>query len=152
MTDTEMILEQLKGMQEKMDGMQASINNLRNDMGDRLENVNQRIDGLDRRMDGLEQQMEDFKSDMLEEFRKQNGTLDEKTAEIDDRLENMARHLKVYMESSVGIRITALAEGFEANQGYIDRNRRIIRRTQEQLDRLETRVSVPRLPHKNRRS
>lgn len=142
MTDTEMILEQLKGMQEKMDGMQASINNLRNDMGDRFENVNQRIDGLDRRMDGLEQQMKDFKSDMLEEFRKQNGTLDEKAAEIDDRLENMARQLKVYMESSVGIRITALAEGFEANQDYIDRNRRIIRRTQEQLDRLETRVSV----------
>ena len=133
MTDTEMILEQLKGMQE-------SINNLRNDMGDRFENVNQRIDGLDRRMDGLEQQMEDFKSDMLEEFRKQNGTLDKKAAEIDDRLENMARQLKVYMESSVGIRITALAEGFEANQDYIDR--RIIRRTQEQLDRLETRVSV----------
>ena len=94
MTDTEMILEQLKGMQE-------SINNLRNDMGDRFENVNQRIDGLDRRMDGLEQQMEDFKSDMLEEFRKQNGTLDKKAAEIDDRLENMARQLKVYMESSV---------------------------------------------------
>ena len=36
MTDTEMILEQLKGMQEKMDGMQASINNLRNDMGDKI--------------------------------------------------------------------------------------------------------------------
>lgn len=125
MTDTEMILEQIKGLREV---------------------VEERLDGVDRKMDNfmaaMDQKMDSFKADMLDEFQKQNDTLSERSDEIDRHLHETERNLKVYMENVVDRRITALREGLEIDQEYIDRNARTGRHLDERVERLETRVAV----------
>lgn len=136
MTDTEMILEQIKGLrevvEERLDDMDQKIDRLQSDM-------DQKIGRLQSDMD---QKMDDFKADMLDEFQKQNDTLSEKTGEIDRHLNKVESSLKVYMENVVDRRIAALIEGREVDQEYIDRNARIGRRLDERVDSLETRVAV----------
>lgn len=128
MTDTEMILEQIKNIQEAMGRMQENMENMQENMENMQESMEKKID--------------DFKSEMLDEFQKQNETLDEKSAEIDRHLRDTEHNLKIYMENAVDKRMTALREGREIDQEYIDRNMRTGRHNSERIDDLETRVAV----------
>lgn len=154
MTDTEMILEELKNMQKRLDAMNQKIDSFSVGMDQKMDNVklamDQKMDSfrvdMDQKMDNfkldISQKMEKFQSDMLVEFQKQTDTLSEKSMEIDRHLHETERNLKVYMENVVDRRITALREGLEIDQEYIDRNARTGRRLDERVESLETRVAV----------
>lgn len=145
MTDTEMILDQLKKIENRIDGIQGQMDSMQekiDGMQGQMDSMQEKMDGMQGQINGLDNKFESFKSDMLNELQKQTDTLNEKSAEIDRHLHETEHNLKVYMENAVGSRVTALMEGFEINRDNIARNMRFNRRLQEQVDDLSTRVAV----------
>lgn len=119
------LMEQMEALKEMMQLLNLKLDSVEDKLQQRMGELHER----------QEKGRKAFERDMLEEFAKQNETLDRRMSEVE-------HNLKVYMESAVGRRMEVLFEGYSIQRdrsGVLEQGERDLQR---QIDEIQVRLAV----------
>lgn len=144
----ELMVKSFDALHQRAEGIKEELHQDIDILATRVGVVEARMSGFEQRLEAMEQRMAErqggLERNMLDEFQKQTEALDAKITEAEHRFDEAVLNGKMYLELTMGKRISTLFEGCEMGRSHqaelergIDRMYRLVEDLQARLAALE---------------